>query len=64
MNHFNVGDRIENSKPFTSPIGTYFPAHTKFTVTIGGYTAARSIRLSADQCGSVVWLSDGLFLTR
>jgi len=61
---YNVGDKVTNSHAFTSPIDTHFPAGTMFTVEIGGETAGRSIALRADRCGSRVWISDGLFLTK
>lgn len=64
MTTYIVGQRVTNSTAFTSPIGTYFPRGTLFTVEIGGDTGGRSIKLRADQCGSVVWISDGLFLSR
>lgn len=54
-----VGDKISASKPFTSPIGVHFSKDAVFTVEIVG---SKSVKLRADQCGSVVWLSDGLFL--
>lgn len=59
---YEVGEKVTCSKAFTSPIGTHFPAGSVFTVEIGGETAGRSIALRADQCGSRVWISDGLFL--
>lgn len=60
---YALGEKVTNRKAFVSPIGTHFPAGTVFTVAIGGTTAGRSIKLHADRCGSVVWISDGLFLT-
>ena len=62
MTTYSVGDKITFSSAFTSPIGTHFPRGTVFTVEIGGTTAGRSIKLRADRCGSVAWISDGLVL--
>lgn len=59
-----VGQRIRCDSAFTSPIGTHFPAGTVFVVAIGGQTGGRSIKLHAERCGSVAWISDGLFLTK
>lgn len=59
---FAIGDKVTNDSAFTSPIGTHFPKGTAFTVEVGGQTAGRSIKLRADRCGSVAWISDGLFL--
>ncbi len=61
-NTMNAGDKVTNDRAFTNPIGIHFPAGSVFTVVMGGTTGGRSIKLSADQCGSVVWISDGLFL--
>lgn len=62
MTYYNVGDKVTSSSAFVSPIGTFFPKGSTFTVRLGGETGGRSIQLIADQCGSVVWISDGLFL--
>jgi hypothetical protein len=59
---YQVGDKVTCGAAFTSPIGVHFPRGTVFTVEIGGHTAGRSIKLRADRCGSVAWISDGLFL--
>jgi hypothetical protein len=62
MQQYNVGDKIITRKAFTTPIGRHIKAGEILTVVIGGTTAGRSIKLSADLDGSVVWISDGLFL--
>lgn len=59
---YEVGEKVTCDKGFTSPVGTHFPAGTVFTVVLGGSTGGRSIKLQADRCGSVAWISDGLFL--
>jgi hypothetical protein len=63
MASYVAGDKVSNRSAFTSPIGTYFPAGTIFTVEIGGESGGRSIKLRSDRCGSVAWISDGWFLT-
>jgi hypothetical protein len=57
---FQVGQKVFNDEAFTSPVGCYFRANTSFTVAIAG----RSTMLVADLCGSVVWISDGMFLAQ
>lgn len=59
---YNKGDRITNERAFTSPIGVHFPAGTVFIVVHGGTPGGRSIMLYAERCGSIAWISDGLFL--
>ena len=58
MSQFKVGDKVVNTRSFTTPIGVHFSAGTMFTVNLAG----RSIRLVADRCGSIAWISDGWFL--
>lgn len=62
MQQYNVGDKVTTRTAFTTPIGRHVKAGESFTVEIGGTTAGRSIKLHADLDGSVVWISDGLFL--
>lgn len=64
MTTYNAGDKVTTTHAFTTPIGRHVQAGEMFTVVIGGVTAGRSIKLSADLDGSVVWISDGCFLTR
>lgn len=60
--HYTAGERITIPVSFTSPIGCWFSAGSTFIVEIGGETGGRSIKLRAERCGSVVWISDGVLL--
>lgn len=46
------GMTISNAKPFTSPIGTHFPAGEMFVVEVVG----QSTRCRHERTGSVVWV--------
>lgn len=59
MTSYARGTKVTTPVAFTTPTGIHFPAGTIFTVHISG----RSSLLVADRCGSVVWVSDGCFLT-
>ncbi len=59
---YAVGDKVTTDRAFTTPIGRHVKAGEIMTVELGGSTGGRSIRLRADLDGSVIWISDGLFL--
>lgn len=56
----SVGDRITTAAAFTSPIGCHFRAGDAFIVEHIGEV---NTRCYAVRCGSVVWLSGGVFVT-
>ncbi len=62
MTVYAVGDKVTCDRAFTTPIGRHVKAGEIMTVELGGATGGRSIRLRADLDGSVIWISDGLFL--